>query len=102
MRPEPGRDNPEARGVAHRECCAFSKRLWAFADGKTLHPGYCEERIRLYFAELPEAAHAQGRDPDENIFPVVLSAAEVEDGIRSGAIFDSKTLSARLCWKFSR
>ena len=62
-------------------------------------PGYCEERIHLYFAELSETAHAQDQDHDENVHPVVLSEAEVEDRIRSGAIFDSKTLSAWLCWK---
>ena len=28
--------------------------------------------------------------------------AEVEDGIRNGTIFDSKTLSAWLCWQLSR
>ena len=65
-------------------------------------PGYCEERIHLYFAELSETAHAQDQDPDENVHPVVLSEAEVEDRIRSGAIFDSKTLSAWLCWKLQR
>ena len=65
-------------------------------------PGYCEERIHLYFAELSDAAHAQDQDPDENVYPVVLSEDEVEDGIRSGTIFDSKTLSAWLCWKIAR
>lgn len=42
------------------------------------------------------------QDPDENVYPVVLSEAEVEDGIRNGTIFDSKTLSAWLCWKLAR
>ena len=65
-------------------------------------PGYCEERIHLYFAELSETAHAQDQDPDENVYPVVLSETEVEDGIRNGSIFDSKTLSAWLCWKLSQ
>ena len=65
-------------------------------------PGYCEERIHLYFAELSETAHAQDQDPDENVYPVVLSESEVEDGIRNGTIFDSKTLSAWLCWKIAR
>ena len=65
-------------------------------------PGYCEERIHLYFAELSETAHAQDQDPDENVYPVVLSESEVEDGIRNGTIFDSKTLSAWLCWKLTQ
>ena len=61
-------------------------------------PGYCEERIHLYFAEISEKPHAQDQDPDENVFPVVLSREEVEEGIRSGTIFDSKTLSAWACY----
>ena len=65
-------------------------------------PGYCEERIHLYFAELSESAHEQNQDPDENVHPLVLSEQEVEAGIRSGTIFDSKTLSAWLCWKIAR
>ena len=65
-------------------------------------PGYCEERIHLYYAELSDDAGAQDQDPDENVFPVVLSEAEIEDGIRNGTIFDSKTLSAWLCWKLAR
>lgn len=65
-------------------------------------PGFCEERIHLYFAELSETAHAQDQDPDENVHPVVLSEAEVEEGVRNGSIIDSKTLSAWLCWKMAR
>ena len=65
-------------------------------------PGYCEERIHLYFAELSAEPHAQDQDPDENVYPVVLSEQEVEDAIRKGEIFDSKTLSAWLCWKIAR
>ena len=65
-------------------------------------PGYCEERIHLYFAELSESAHAQDQDPDENVHPVILSEKEVEDGIRNGVIFDAKTLAAWLCWKITR
>ena len=62
-------------------------------------PGYCEERIHLYFAELSAEPHAQDQDPDENVYPVVLSEQEVEDAIRKGEIFDSKTLSAWACYK---
>ena len=57
-------------------------------------PGYCEERIHVYYAELSGAPHAQDQDPDENVYPVALTEAEVEDGIRKGEIFDAKTLSA--------
>jgi len=33
------------------------------------------------------------------VYPVVLSAEEVEGGIRKGTIFDTKTLSAWLAYK---
>ena len=65
-------------------------------------PGYCEERIHIYYAELSEAQHAQIQDPDENVYPVVLSEAEVEDGIRNGTIFDAKTLSAWVAYKLMK
>ena len=65
-------------------------------------PGYCEERIHLYFAELSAVAHGQDQDADEDVYPVVMSEVEVEEGIRAGTIFDSKTLSAWLCWKLAR
>ena len=63
-------------------------------------PGYCEERINLYFAELSETAHGQDLDPDENAYPVVLS--EAEGGIRGGTIFDAKTLAAWAYYKIAK
>ena len=65
-------------------------------------PGYCEERIHIYFAELSDGQHTQDQDPDENVFPVVLSEDEVEAGIRNGTIFDSKTLSAWACYRLMK
>ena len=61
-------------------------------------PGYCEERIHLFFAELSPTPHAQHQDPDENVHPVVMSQAEVEETIRNGSLTDAKTLSAWTCW----
>ena len=65
-------------------------------------PGYCEERIHLYLAELSATAHDQDQDPDENVYPVVLSESEIEDGIKSGTIFDAKTLSAWACYRLAK
>ena len=64
-------------------------------------PGYCEERIHIYLAELSEKPHAQDQDPDENVYPVILTEQEVEDGIRDGTIFDAKTLSAWLAYRLA-
>ena len=65
-------------------------------------PGYCEERIHLYYAELAANPHAQDQDPDENVFPVVLTGDEIEDGIRKGEIIDRKTLAAWACFKLMK
>ena len=62
----------------------------------------CEERIHVYFAEISETAHGQDQDPDENVYPVILSESEVEDGIRKGTIFDAKTLAAWACYKIAK
>lgn len=99
---EPGED-PEAG--ARRETAeetGYDVTAITFLTTIICTPGYCEERIHLYFAELSAAAHGQDQDADENVYPVVLSEAEVEEGIRAGTIFDSKTLSAWLCWKLAR
>ena len=64
--------------------------------------GYCEERIHIYYAELSEAQHEQDQDPDENVYPVVLTESEVVDGIRKGTIFDAKTLSAWAAYKLMK
>lgn len=99
---EPGEDPLEAAKRETSEETGYEVTDIRFLSTIICTPGYCEERIHLYFAELSAAAHAQHQDPDENVHPVVLSDVEIEDGIRSGAIFDSKTLSAWLCWKLSR
>ena len=65
-------------------------------------PGYCEERIHLYFAELSDKPHAQDQDPDENVYPVVMSADEIEAGIRDCSISDSKTLAAWLAYRLKK
>ncbi len=64
-------------------------------------PGYCEERIHIYLAELSASPHAQDQDPDENVYPVILTEQEVEDGIRNGTIFDAKTLAAWLAYRLN-
>ena len=98
---EPGEDPIEGARRETAEETGYEVTDIKFLTTIICTPGYCEERIHLYFAELSGTAHAQDQDPDENVFPVVLSETEVEDGIRKGTIFDSKTLSAGLCWKLS-
>ena len=98
---EPGEDPVEGAKRETAEETGYDVADITYLSTIVCTPGYCEERIHLYFAELSATAHAQDQDPDENVHPVVLSGAEVEDGIRNGALFDSKTLSAWLCWKIA-
>jgi ADP-ribose pyrophosphatase len=99
---EPGEDPVEGARRETAEETGYEVTSIRFLTTIICTPGYCEERIHLYFAELSETAHSQDQDPDENVYPVVLSAEEVEEGIRNGTIFDSKTLSAWLCWKIAK
>ncbi|MCR5751174.1 MAG: NUDIX hydrolase [Kiritimatiellae bacterium] len=99
---EPGEDPAEGARRETAEETGYEVTSLKFLTTIICTPGYCEERIHLYYAELSEGAHGQDQDPDENVYPVVLTEEEVEDGIRNGGIFDSKTLAAWLCWKISR
>ena len=96
---EPG-ESPEA--AARRETAEETGHDVARLERLTTivcTPGYCEERIHLFYAEVQEKPHGQHQDPDENVHPVVLDEAEVEAAIRGGTLFDSKSLSAWACWK---
>ena len=117
---EPGEDPIEGARRETAEETGYEVTSIKFLTTIICTPGYCEERIHLYFAEISDKAHAQDQDPDENfaeisdkahaqdqdpdenVYPVVLSESEVEDGIRNGTIFDSKTLSAWLCWRLAK
>ena len=96
---EKGEDPIEGAKRETAEETGYDVTLIKFLTTIICTPGYCEERIHLYFAELSAEPHAQDQDPDENVYPVVLSEQEVEDAIRKGEIFDSKTLSAWACYK---
>ena len=99
---EPGEDPVDGAKRETAEETGYEVTSIKFLSTIICTPGYCEERIHLYFAELSESAHEQNQDPDENVHPLVLAGQEVEDGIRSGTSFDSRTRSAWLCWKIAR
>ena len=99
---EAGEDPIEGAKRETAEETGYDVTSISFLTTVVCTPGYCAERIHLYFAELAAAPHAQDQDPDENVSPVILSEAEVEDGIRNGTIFDAKTLAAWACFKLAR
>lgn len=100
-----GRKEPEE----HPEDCAVREiREETGHEVQALHalgplypsPGYIDELIHLFFAELADAPGPQRGDPDERITVEYLSGEEFEAMIDGGLIDDGKTLAAWLL--FSR
>ncbi|MEI6563537.1 MAG: NUDIX hydrolase [bacterium] len=59
-------------------------------------PGYVDELIHLFHAELAESPSVQNGDPDERITVEYLTREEFESMIDGGLIDDAKTLAAWL------
>lgn len=57
-------------------------------------PGFCEERLELFFAELLETGRRAEPDPDEALDVVRLTREEWEARVARGDIRDAKTLAA--------
>lgn len=62
-------------------------------------PGYTDEMLHFFFAELSARREAQNGDHDERITVVYLTEAEFETLLDQGAIHDGKTLAAWLLFK---
>jgi ADP-ribose pyrophosphatase len=61
-------------------------------------PGYADEMLHLYHAELHPSRGEARPDADEHVAPLLLSREQIEDGIRNGEIEDAKTLAVWLLW----
>jgi ADP-ribose pyrophosphatase len=59
-------------------------------------PGYTDEEIELFYAQLAEEPGTVKPDEDEHLETVHLTAGEVQGMINKGEITDAKTLSAWL------
>lgn len=62
-------------------------------------PGYSEERLHLFFAELAQKPSAQRPDFDENLEPVVMSADEINAALDAGELIDGKSIAIWLMWQ---
>jgi len=63
-------------------------------------PGYSDERLYAYFAELDPASRAQAPDADEELDVVCMTAREFERLVVRGKIDDAKTLAIwHLYWR---
>lgn len=57
-------------------------------------PGFCRERIHLFWADALEVAGAPAPDDDERVTPVCLSWKRAMQMVRNGEIEDAKTVLA--------
>ncbi len=57
-------------------------------------PGFCDERIEIYFAEIRADGGESRPEPDEQIEVVCLEKKKFETMLASGRIKDAKTLAA--------
>ena len=62
-------------------------------------PGYVDEKIDVFFAELSETPGAHDRDEGEHLEVVSLSESEFIQKIRNGEVPDAKTLAAWTLYK---
>ncbi len=91
---EPGED---AEACARREL----EEETGFKAGRVRHlgfiypsPGYVDERIDVFFAEVLAEAGATHPDEDEHLDVVPMSRDEFVEIVRHGRIHDAKTLAA--------
>lgn len=96
---EAGEDPEEGARRETAEETGYDVTAMTYLTTVICTPGYCEERIHLYLADVTADAHSQDQDPDENVHPLVYSEEEIDEAIRMRQIFDSKTLSAWLAYK---
>ncbi len=88
---EPSEDPDEAaRRELQEETGYTAREIRKIAEFYTV-PGLGTERMHLYFATglTPGPLHL---DADEDLKPVILSRAEIEEAIRQGTLQDAKTL----------
>lgn len=62
-------------------------------------PGYCDEQLHFFYAQLSLEQGSPNPEDDERIEVVYLSAEQIEKMISEGEIVDAKTVVAWQLWK---
>jgi ADP-ribose pyrophosphatase len=93
-----GLTNPgePAEACARRELLeetGYAARSLAHLGTVYPSPGYVDERMEMFFAELEAEPGARSLDHDEHLTLEFADGAGIEDRIRSGAIQDAKTIA---------
>jgi ADP-ribose pyrophosphatase len=91
---EPGETPEESARREVREETGYAVRTLAPLGIIYPSPGYTDEVIHLFFADLEPAPAAQQQDHDERITLVWFDTAELERDIAAGEWRDGKTLAA--------
>ena len=63
--------------------------------------GYCDERIDIFYADVPNEPGETDFDDDEEIETVLVTEGAMDQLIRTNAVQDAKTLSAWMLYKAS-
>lgn len=84
------RELAEETGFRAKGLCRLGRVLPA--------PGYTDEVIHLYMADVDARPRSCSPDADEEIETVFLTAPRVNRAIRSGEICDAKTIAAWYCY----
>lgn len=96
---EPGED-PAACAVREvREEIGYTVRALRPLGSIHPSPGFCDETIHLFHAQLAPGTPQPQPDPDERIAVFCLSVAEFDALVAAGDITDAKTLAAWLLFK---
>ena len=91
---EPGEDPEAAARRELREETGYVAVSMRPMGAVRPSPGYVDETIRLFYADVGAEAGPTDLDADERVQVVPLTAAEFRDMIRRGEIEDAKTLGA--------
>lgn len=96
---EQGESEEEAAKRELKEETGYEAKNLTKIGALAASPGYDDEVIRLYVARVSGEPVAQSLDKDEVINLVVLSRADLLEKIKSGDVFDGKTVAITLLAK---
>lgn len=96
---EPGEDPEACARRELREETGYSPARVVSLAAVYNAPGYCDEKLHLFYMDLLPRQGAQDCDEGEHVDVVVLDRAEFEARMRRGEVVDAKTLAAWLLFE---
>lgn len=96
---EPGEDPAACARRELREETGWAAGRWEELGRMWPTPGYADECLWLFYAEIEGECGETDPDEDERVEPVWFSGEDLERGMAEGRIRDGKTLAAWLLYK---